>query len=162
MCMATFTSASTSLLHAHVPLDEPADLTLGVAAFHHSLDEFSVLLFGIAILLRAERDDREQILHLREYPLLDHLADLFVAGPARVLAAVLGPRAQRELDDLVAEVLGIGDARGLLDLGELLVEKLAIHQLTGIGILEVLILDPGVGVVDVAVEQVLTVVRIGF
>jgi hypothetical protein len=34
----------------------------------------------------------------------------------------------------------------------------AVHQLAGVGILEVLILDPGVGIGDVAVEQVLAVV----
>ena len=71
----------------------------------------------VAVLLRAEADHRQQILDLAEHPLLDDLADLLVAGPGRVLAAVVGPRAQRELDDLVAEVLRVGDAGRLLDLG---------------------------------------------
>ena len=71
-----------------------------------------------------------------------------------------GARAQRELDHLVAEVLGVGDAGGLLDLGELLVQQLAVHQLAGIGILEVLVLDPRIGIVDIAVEEVLAVVVI--
>src|ERR1700757_4034893 len=79
ICMATFTSASAGLLHTHVPFDEPANLTLGVTALHHSRDELAVLLLGFAILLRSERDHRQQILNLREYPLLDHLADFFVA-----------------------------------------------------------------------------------
>src|SRR5882757_9337625 len=100
MCMATFVSASAGLLYAHVPFDEPANLTLGIAALHHPCDELAVLLFGIAVLLRSERDDGEQVFDLREYPLLDDFADLFVAGPGRVLAAVLDPRPQRELDDL--------------------------------------------------------------
>ena len=75
---------------------------------------------------------------------------------------LLRPRPQRELHHLVAEILRIGDARRLLDLGQFLVEQLAIEQLAGVGILEVLILDPGIGIVDVAVEQVLAVVGVGF
>ncbi len=71
-----------------------------------------------------------------------------------------GARAQRELHHLVAEVLRVGDAGRLLDLGQLLVQQLAVQQLAGVGILEVLVLDPGVGIVDVAVEQVLAVVVI--
>src|SRR5215213_3978809 len=100
-------------------------------------------------------------LDLGEYPLFDHFANLLVAGPGRVLAAVLGPRPQRELDDLVAEVLGVGDAGRLLDLGQLLIEQFAIEQLSSVRILEILILDTGIGIVDIAVEQVLPVVRIG-
>src|SRR5215510_1865558 len=114
--MATVSSASASLLHAHVPLDQPADLPLGVAAFDHARDELAVLLFGLAILLRSERDHGKQVLHLGEYPLFDHFPNLFVAGPGRIFATILGPGAQRELDHLVAEVLGIGNPRGLLDL----------------------------------------------
>src|SRR5882757_198424 len=162
MCIAIVASASAGLLYPHVPLDEPANLTLGVAALHHPFDELSVLLFGIAVLLRSKGDDGKQIFHLREYSLLDHLTDLFIAGPCRVLSAVLSARAKRKFNHLIAKVLGIGDTRRLFDLGELLIEKLAIHQLTGVGILEVLIFDPGVRVVDVAIEQVLTVIRIGF
>ena len=33
---------STRLFHTHVPLDEPADLTLGVTALGHSVDELTV------------------------------------------------------------------------------------------------------------------------
>src|SRR6185295_16493889 len=140
--MATFASASasTGLLHPHVPLDEPPDLTLSVAAFDHPRDKLAVLLFGIAILFRPERDHRKQVFDLREDSLLDDLADLFIAGPGGVLSTVMSPRPQGELDDLVAEVLGVGDARRLLDLGQFLIEQLAIHQLAGVGILEILIL----------------------
>src|ERR1700733_5546979 len=121
--MTTLASAaSTGLFHAHVPFDQAANLTLGVAAPHHALDELAVLLLGLAVLLRAERDDREQIFHLGEYTLFDHLADFFVARPPGILAAILRPRAQRELDDLVAEILRVGDSGRLLDLGQLLVE----------------------------------------
>src|SRR3954463_8031161 len=160
--MATFSSASASLFYAHVPLDKPADLPLGVAALDHARDKLAMLLFRLAVLLRTEGNDGEQILDLGEYPLFDHFANLLVAGPGRVLAAVLGPRPQRELDDLVAEVLRVRDAGRLLDLGQLLIEQFAIEQLSGIGILEILILDPGVGIVDIAIEQVLAVIRIGF
>src|SRR4051794_32078600 len=99
----TIASASAGLLHAHIPFDEPADLALGVAAVHHPRDEVVVLLLGFAVLFRAERNDGQQIFHLREYPLFDHLANFFVRGPARIFSAVLGPRPQREFDDLVAE-----------------------------------------------------------
>src|SRR5882757_9901669 len=108
--MATFASASTGLLHAHIPFDQPADLALGVTALHHPRDEVVVLLFGVAVLFRAERNHRKQVFDLGEYPFLDYLANLFVAGPARILAAVLGAGTQRELDDLVAEVLRVGDS----------------------------------------------------
>src|SRR5580700_3873360 len=162
MNMATGAAASAGLFHAHIPLHESANLTLGITALHHSRDKLAVLLFGIAVLFRTERDHRKQVFDLGEYPLFDDFTNLLIAGPGRVLAAVLGPRPQRELDDLVAEVLRIGDAGGLLDLGQLLVEKLAVEQLAGIGVLEVLILDPGVGVIDITIEQVLAVVGVGF
>jgi len=51
---------------------------------------------------------------------------------------------------------------GLLDFGQFLVEKLAIEQLAGVGVLEVLVFDPGIGIIHVAIEQVLTIIRIGF
>src|SRR5712691_6313715 len=143
--LATLAFASAGLLHPHVPFDEAANLTL-----------------GIAVLFRAKRDNRKKVFDLRKYPFLDDFSNLFIAGPGRVFAAVLCPRPQRELDDLVAEVLRAGDARRLLDLGQFLVEKVAIEQLAGIGILEVLVFDPGIGIIHVAIEQVLAVIRIGF
>src|SRR6476659_10109548 len=160
--IATLAFASAGLLHPHVPFDEAANLTLGIAASHHARDKLAVLLFGIAVLFRAKRDNRKKVFDLRKYPFLDDFSNLFIAGPGRVFAAVLCPRPQRELDDLVAEVLRVGDARRLLDLGQFLVEKVAIEQLAGIGVLEVLIFDPGIGIIYVAIEQVLTVIRIGF
>ena len=68
-------TAFTSSDSTHVPLDEPADLTRGVAARHHAIDELVVLLLGVAVLLRAEADHRQQILDLSEHSLLDHLAN---------------------------------------------------------------------------------------
>src|SRR6266487_2997699 len=162
MCIATLAFASARLLHPHVPFDEAANLTLGIASSHHARDKLAVLLFGIAVLFRAKRDNRKKFFYLRKYPFLDDFANLFIAGPGRVFAAVLCPRPQRELDDLVAEILRVGDARGLLDLGQFLVEKRAIEQLAGIGVLEVLIFDPGIGIIHITIEQVLTVIRIGF
>src|ERR1700736_5422304 len=156
--MATFSSASTGLFYTHIPLDEPPDLAFGVAAVHHSRDEVVVLLLGIAVLLRTERYHRKQVFDLGEYPLFDDFADFFVTGPARILAAVLGPRPQGELDDFVAEVLGVRNPRRLLDLGEFLIEKLAIEHLASVGVLEVLVLDPGIGIIHVAIEQVLAVI----
>src|SRR5262245_61780760 len=81
--------ALPGLLHPHVPFDQAADLALGIAARHHALEELAVLLLGVAVLLGPERNDRQQILDLREHALLDHLADLLVAAPGRVLAAVM-------------------------------------------------------------------------
>src|SRR5579884_4402581 len=107
------------LVHPHVPLDEPAHLTLSVAAGDHPLEEVGMLLFGLRILLRAEADDRQQVLDLREHAPLDDLAQFLVRGPGRVLAPGRGPRPQRELDDLVAEILWVGDAGRLLDLRQL-------------------------------------------
>src|SRR5262245_55795176 len=104
------TSPSARLLDPHVPLDQPADLARCVAALDHALHELLVLLLGLAVLLLAEADDGQQVLDLAEHAPLDDLADLLVGGPARVLAAVLGARAQRELDHLEAEVLRVGDA----------------------------------------------------
>src|SRR5882757_7417213 len=65
-CMAPLPQVSAGLLHANVPFDQPANLALGVAALHHPLDKLAVLLFGLAILLRAERDHRQQVFNLRE------------------------------------------------------------------------------------------------
>src|SRR6516162_6851054 len=158
----TVAAASPDLFHAHVPFDEPPDLPFGIAVLHHPSDEIVVFLFGLAVLLRAERNHRQQVLDLREYPLFDHFADFFVRGPGWILAPVTNARPQRELHHLVAEILGIGDARGLLDLGQLLIEQLAIEHLSRIGVLEILILDPGIGVINVTVEQVLPVIGIGF
>src|ERR1700726_1131485 len=112
MCIATLASASSAgLLHAHIPFDEPPNLTLGITAPHHARDKLAVLLFGIAVLFQAKRDNGKKVFDLREYPLLNDLADLFIAGPGRVLSAVLSPRPQRKLDHLVAEVLRVGDPR---------------------------------------------------
>src|SRR5215470_14643694 len=99
--MTTLPSASTGLLDAHIPLDQPPNLTLGVAARDHAGHELAVLLLGLAVLLGAERDHRKQILDLGEYPLFDDFADFFVGGPARIFAIILGARPQRELHDLV-------------------------------------------------------------
>src|SRR5690348_2034084 len=74
----------TGLVHPHVPLDQAADLALGVAAIDHPLDEIGVLLFGLRILLAAEADHRQQILDLGEHPPLDDLTQFLVGCPGRV------------------------------------------------------------------------------
>src|SRR6516164_9503194 len=105
----TVAAASPGLFHTHVPFDKPPDLPFGIAVLHHPSDEIVMLLFGLAVLLRAERNHRQQVLDLREYPLFDHFADFFVRGPGRILTPVTSARPQRELHHLVAEILGIGD-----------------------------------------------------
>ena len=127
---------SAGVLHPHVPFDQAPDLALGIAAGYHAADELAMLLLGLAVLLRSEGDDREQVLDLREHALLDHLADLLIARPGGVLAVVIGSGPQGELDDLVAEILRVGDARRLFDLGQFLVQELAIQELTVSGSLK--------------------------
>jgi hypothetical protein len=68
MNMATVASASAGLFYTHVPFDEPPNLAFSITALHHSRDELAVFLFGIAVLLRTERDHRKQVFDLGEYP----------------------------------------------------------------------------------------------
>jgi hypothetical protein len=75
----------------------------------------------------TRRSDRQQVLDLGEHPLLNHLANLLIARLGWVLGAILCARSQRELDDLVPEVLRIADPGRFLDLRELLVDKLAVE-----------------------------------
>src|SRR4051794_21377755 len=110
----------SGLVDPHVPLDQPADLPLGVAAVYHAGDEVGVLPLGLGILFAPEADDRQQIFDLREHAALDDLAELLVGSPGRIAPAI-GPRSQGELDDLVAEILRVGDPGRLLDFRELLV-----------------------------------------
>ena len=60
MNIATVTAASAGLFHPHVPFDEPPDLPFGIAVLQHPSDEIVVFLFGIAVLLRPERNHRQQ------------------------------------------------------------------------------------------------------
>src|SRR5258708_24723585 len=93
--LAILAFALAGLLHPHVPFDEAANLTLGIAASHHAHDKLAVLLFGIAVLFRAKRDNRKKIFDLRKYPFLDDFSILFISGPGRVFAAVPCPPPQR-------------------------------------------------------------------
>src|SRR3546814_18144008 len=67
-----------------------------------------------------------------------------------------------EFHDLVAEILGVGDAGWLFGLGQFLVDDLPVQKLAGVRILEIQILDPRIGIGDIEVEQVLAVIMIGF
>src|SRR3546814_9839948 len=71
-------------------------------------------LFPDTTLFRAEADHGKQVFHLAEHAPLDHVADLLIRCPAGIAAVVARAHAEREFDDLVTEVLGIGDAGGLL------------------------------------------------
>src|SRR6185312_69488 len=62
-----FVAASAGLVHAHVPFHQAADLALSIAARHHPLQEIAMLALGLAVLLAAEADDRQQVLDLREH-----------------------------------------------------------------------------------------------
>ena len=153
---------SSRLLHTHVPFYQPPDLTFRVATRRHAVDEVGVLLLGIAVLLRAKADHRQQFLNLTEHTAFNHVPDLLIAGPGRIFSVVVRPGTQAELHNLIPEVLGIGDPSGLFDFCQFLIEQFAVQQLTGIGVLEVDILDPGIGVRHVAIEQVLSIVVIRF
>src|SRR5262249_51214854 len=76
--IATVSAASAGMFRTHVPFDEPPDLPFGIAVLHHPSDEIVVFLFGLAVLLRAERNHRQQVFGLREYPLFHHFPDFFV------------------------------------------------------------------------------------
>src|SRR5690606_30864080 len=65
--------ASSGLLDPHVPFNQPPYLTFRVAALDHPLDELVVLPFGLAVLLGAEADHRQQLLDLAEHAALDDL-----------------------------------------------------------------------------------------
>ena len=116
-----------------------------------------MLLRFVGARLRVEADHRKELLGVREHLLLDHGAQLFIAGPGRVLAAVVSARSQHEIDDFVTEVLGIADARRFFDLFELAVERRAIEDFAGIGVSVLLILDPIIGIGHVTIENVLSV-----
>jgi hypothetical protein len=66
MNMATVASASAGSFYTHVPFDEPANLALGITALHHPLDKLAVLLFGIAVLFQAKRDNGKKVFDLRK------------------------------------------------------------------------------------------------
>src|SRR5437660_12537929 len=89
MCIATLAFASAGLLHPHVPFDEAANLTLGIAASHHARDKLAVLLFGIAVLFRAKRDNRKKVFDLRKYPFIGEFSNLSHAASGRVIAYIL-------------------------------------------------------------------------
>src|SRR5262249_34701047 len=71
-------ATSAGLVHAHVPLDQPPRLPGRVTAADHPGDELRVLLLGLLVALGGEADHRQQVLHLGEHALFDHLADLLV------------------------------------------------------------------------------------
>src|SRR5688500_7977563 len=84
-------SSSGTLPHAEVPLTQQAHLPVGVALLDHAVDEVLVLLLLVGAGLGVEADDGQQVFRVREHLLLDHRAQLLVAGPHRVLAGVVGP-----------------------------------------------------------------------
>src|SRR5690606_8384015 len=90
----TVAHPSVRLAYAQVPLREQAHLLLRITLVHHPADEAFVLLHVFGCRLRVEGDDREKLFGVGEHLLLDHLAELLVAGPVRVLAVVLGAGTQ--------------------------------------------------------------------
>src|SRR5690606_32232356 len=70
---------SARLVDPHVPISQPAHLSLSIAASGHALNIFRMLLFRRRVLLRAKADDRQQVFYLAEHALLDDLTHLLVA-----------------------------------------------------------------------------------
>src|SRR6476620_5467875 len=157
MSLAPSSLGSGRLVHAQIPLGKQAHLLLGVALRDHTEDEILMLLALVRRCLGVERDDRQQVLGVREHLLLDDLAQLLVAAPRRVPAVVVRAGPQHEVDDLVAKILRIGDARRLLDLLELGIQRRTVEAFAGLRIPVVLFLDPAVRVGDVTVEDFLAV-----
>ena len=85
---------------------------LGVALVHHAGDEVLVLLGLVGAGLGVEADDRQQVFGVGEHLLLDHQAQLLVAGPARVLALVVGTRASTKLTISLRKSLGLAMPAG--------------------------------------------------
>src|ERR1700726_1745496 len=129
MCITTLHPPSTGLLHPHIPFDEPANLTLGIAACRHPRDKLAVLLFGIAVLFQAKRDNGKKVFDLRKYPLFDDFANLFIAGPGRVLAGILPRRRKQKRAPPFSETLRPAIPPGFFILGRSWVKKPPIEHL---------------------------------
>src|SRR5574343_1024887 len=151
-----------ALSDAQIPLAEQAYLLFGVSLVDHAVDEVLMLLLLVRTGLRIEGDDRQQVFRIREHALFNDRPQLLVTGPGRVLAVMLGAGPQHEIHDLVAEVLRVADAGRLLDLFQLIVERGTVQHFTGIRIAEFLILNPEIGIGDIPIEDVLSVLGIAF
>ncbi|MNF28014.1 hypothetical protein D3C84_86820 [compost metagenome] len=116
-----------------------------------------VLFAGLGI----EADDWQQVLGVGEHFLLDDHPQFFVAEPGRVLAVVVGPGAQDEVDDFVAEILRIADAGRFFDFLQFFVQRNAVEDFAGFRVAVFLVLDPEVGVQHITIEDVLAVLAVG-
>ncbi|CRZ84177.1 Uncharacterised protein [Vibrio cholerae] len=73
---------------------------------------------------------------------------------------VVGTGTQYEVNDFITEIFWIADPRGFLNFLQFTVECRAVKQLARFWIAILLILNPEVGVGDVAVKNILTVLRV--
>src|SRR5271166_4106248 len=145
--------SSPSLPASHgPPLDLPADLGRRVASRLHAGDECLMLLLVLGASFGEVRDHGQQVVGGREHALLDDFTQFLVARPDQFAAAVLVLCAQYVIDDFVAEILRIADARGLLHLFELRVQCGFVEGDAGRGIHVDLFLNPEVGECHVAIE----------
>src|SRR5690554_5195139 len=126
-------AASLRFSYPQIPLGEQPHLLLGIATLAHAGDEILMLLLIRTCSLGVERDEWQHLLSVGEHLVVDHPAQLPVGFPAAVHAVVLGTRPQHEVDHLVAEILGIGVTRRLLDLLQFIIERLAVKQPAGLG-----------------------------
>lgn len=155
--MSWLFSSPGSVLATAIWLRIDGYLFVGVAALDHSCDEVVVFLLILLAGLGVEADDRQQILGVGEHFLLDDHPQLLVAEPGGVLAIVVGSCPQDKVDDFVAEVFRVADARRLFDLLQLFVEGNAIEDFAGFRVAVFLILNPEVRVEHVTVEDILAV-----
>jgi len=153
--------SSPCLVDPHVPFNKSPDLSARVSTANHPIDELVVFGFGFLVPLGAKADNRQKVLNLAKHPLFDHPSQLFVFAPIGVAALIAGPRAQHKFHNLISEVFGVGNPGRLLDFLKLLLKNAAVQNLTGIGVFEILILDPGIRKGDITIKQVLAVIGIG-
>ena len=74
----------------------------------------------------------------------------------------MGTGPQYEIDDLVAEILGITDAGWFLNFFQFGVEGAPVEKFAGIGIAKLLILNLVIGVGNITVKYILAELGIGF
>jgi len=106
---------------------------------------------------RVKRNNRQQLFGIGEHFFLNDRAQFLIAGPVWITAAILRPCAKNKVDDFITEIFWITDAGWFLYLLQFRIKRLTVKQLSGIRIAILLILDPEVGISDIAVKDILTI-----
>ena len=72
------------------------------------------------------------------------------------------PGTQYKVDDFITEIFRIADTRRFFNFFQFRIQGFAVEQLAGIRVAVFLILDPEIGIRDIAIENVLPVFRVRF